>query len=121
MTKQMGLTGGNLVVHSGFSLRVDNNVPEEEEILTEGMLSQNYPNPFTGNTTIKFVVPNGGFTTLEVYNSLGQLVRTLFSEEAEAGVEYKVQMDAENLNGGIYFYTLRSEGIHETKKMQLLK
>jgi hypothetical protein len=120
MTKQMGLTGGNIVVHSGFSMKVEEQ-PEEIIEVPSGMLSQNYPNPFTGTTTIAFMIPDGGHTKLEVYNSLGQLVSTLFNGEAEAGMTHKAEFTAADVPGGIYFYTLRSESINETRKMQLLK
>jgi hypothetical protein len=120
MTKQIGLAGGNLVVHSGFSLRVDGQ-PEEVSNVPTGMLSVNYPNPFSGTTTIMFAVPNSEHTTLNVFNSLGQLVRTLFNEKAEAGTTYKVEFDSGNLPGGIYFYTINNESMKETKKMQVIK
>ncbi|MFQ5823955.1 MAG: T9SS type A sorting domain-containing protein [bacterium] len=85
------------------------------------VLGQNYPNPFNPQTVIEFTIPNNGFTTLKVYNMLGQEVRSLVKENLEAGVVYKVKFDASTLPTGLYYYTLRSGNMIETKKMLLMK
>ncbi len=85
------------------------------------ILAQNYPNPFNPSTLIEFVVPQSGYTTLKVYNILGQEVGTLFDGVAEAGEIHAVLFDASRFASGLYFYTLRSAGKIETKRMLLLK
>jgi len=81
----------------------------------------NIPNPFTGQTEIRFSVPEDGKYTLVVYNYLGQEVTTLFNGEAAAGSMYSVMFDGSNLEGGIYTYTLRSANVSETRRMNLVK
>ena len=89
-------------------------------------LSDNYPNPFNPETTIKYQLPEAGDVTLEVYNMLGQVVRTLVSEQQNAG-RYVLQWDANNdagqaLSSGIYFYRIQAGGeFQSVKKMLLLK
>jgi len=95
------------------------------------VLAQNYPNPFNPSTLIEFVVPQSGFATMKVYNLLGQEVATLFEGNAEAGRTYTVRFsatrgsafggNASNLPSGLYFYTLRSGGKSETKRMILAR
>ena len=95
------------------------------------VLAQNYPNPFNPSTLIEFVVPQSGFATMKVYNLLGQEVATLFEGNAEAGRIYTVRFsatggsafggNASNLPSGLYFYTLRSGGKSETKRMILAR
>jgi hypothetical protein len=85
------------------------------------ILAQNYPNPFNPSTQIEFVVPQNGFATLKVYNVLGQEVATLFEGNAEAGRINTVPFNGSNLPSGVYFYTLRTAGKAETKRMLLLK
>jgi len=92
------------------------------------VLAQNYPNPFNPSTVIEFVVPQGGYTTLKLYNILGQEVATLFEGTPEAGNILTVRFDASNLSAGqaglpsgLYFYTLRNDGRSETKRMLLVK
>ncbi len=58
--------------------------------------------------------------TLKVYDILGREIATLVNEEKPAG-EYEVEFNAANLPSGIYFYQLKLDHIHETKKMVLLK
>ncbi len=89
-------------------------------------LADNYPNPFNPQTMIKYQLPKAGLVTLEVYNMLGQVVRTLVNEHQRAG-RYSVKWDATNTNGhslssGMYFYRVQAgQEFQSTKKMLLLK
>lgn len=68
-------------------------------------LDQNYPNPFSGSTTINYHLERGGSAVMKVYNSMGVWVATLVDENQEAG-DHSVIWDARDLNAGIYIYTL---------------
>ncbi len=82
----------------------------------------NYPNPFSGTTTIQFMVGESNPTQLKVYNTLGREVITLYNGIAEAGKRYTFEFDAGQLPKGIYFYQLESGSkIREVKKMVLMK
>ena len=83
-------------------------------------MSQNFPNPFNPSTTIQFSIPEQTFVTLEVFNTLGEKVSTLVSEELNAGI-YKFEWNAKRLPSGIYFYTLNAGSFTQIKKMILLK
>jgi hypothetical protein len=85
------------------------------------VLAQNYPNPFNPSTLIEFVVPMSGHATMKVYNVLGQEVATLFDGNAQAGTINTARFNASNMPSGTYFYTLRSAGQTETKRMLLTK
>ncbi len=106
----------------GHVVGIENNtaaLPEQFE------LQQNYPNPFNPLTTIRFNVPQTTQLTLNVYNMLGQKVKTLYSGTANTG-SHSVQWDATNdfgnkVGSGIYFYQITGENISITKKMVLLK
>jgi flagellar hook assembly protein FlgD len=63
--------------------------------------------------------------TLEVYDVLGQKVRTLVNEPKRTG-NYEVTWDGKNDSGekvasGMYFYKLSAGEFSETKKMVLLR
>jgi hypothetical protein len=83
-------------------------------------LSQNYPNPFNPTTNIKFAVSKAGFVSLKVYDMLGKEVAVLVNNNMALGT-YEYQFDASKLTSGIYFYTLKTNGFSETKKMMLIK
>ena len=83
-------------------------------------LSQNYPNPFNPSTTIKYDIPQGGLVKLQVYNILGQLVKTLVNGYQSTG-QHVVQFDASKLASGLYLYKLTSGNFSSVKKMLLLK
>jgi hypothetical protein len=94
--------------------QVDNLIPNGYE------LSQNYPNPFNPSTEIRFTVAHSGFTTIKVYNVLGEEVATLVNENLGAG-SYKTTFEAGKLSSGTYIYTLTSGDTHISKKMLLVK
>jgi len=98
---------------------------EGENKPTEFSLSQNYPNPFNPTTTISFSIPNSTNVELNIYNVLGEKVKTLFSKVIQSG-NYQIQWEGTNnynkkLTSGIYFYQIVTEDFIQTKKMILLK
>ena len=97
------------------------------EMPTVYSLSQNYPNPFNPTTTIRFGLPNESYVTLEIYNSLGQLVQTLVNEVMSAHY-YEVKWEAGKNPTGLYFYKIIATDINnpnnkliQTRKMMLVK
>ncbi|MFQ5498285.1 MAG: cohesin domain-containing protein [Candidatus Zixiibacteriota bacterium] len=94
-------------------------------------LNQNYPNPFNPSTTVEFVLGsddgslNDRDVTLEVFNILGQSVKTLVDEPLSPGL-YQYEWTGSDSHGrqvatGIYLYRLRVGNDIQTKKMLLLK
>lgn len=83
-------------------------------------LSHNYPNPFNPTTTIEYRIENREYTTLSVYNVLGQKVATLVDEMQSSG-SHTVTFDASRLPSGTYFYRLQAGNDVQTKKMILVK
>lgn len=90
------------------------------EIPDDYKLEQNYPNPFNPSTTIQFSIPEQIFVKLEVFNTLGEKVSTLVSEELNAG-NYNYEWNSENHSSGIYYYTLTANNFSQTKKFVLLR
>jgi hypothetical protein len=83
-------------------------------------LQQNYPNPFNPSTTIRFTLQAPGFTSLKVFNLLGQEVATLINEVKPAG-RYEATFHAPTLSSGVYLYQLRSGTFVATKKLMYMK
>ncbi|MFC2129174.1 sialate O-acetylesterase [Bacteroidota bacterium] len=81
-------------------------------------LEQNYPNPFTGITSISFEIPNTTFVSLKVFNIQGEEVAELAGKEFIPG-KHTVEINLEKLSAGNYLYTLRTDLFCETRKMIL--
>lgn len=106
---------GDLNWFPGFT-----NVDQPDNIPTSFMLAQNYPNPFNPGTKISFYIEQSGFTTLSIYNVLGQKVVTLLAQDLNYG-QHSVDFNATGLTSGVYFYKLESGEFTATKKMILLR
>jgi len=96
-----------------------------QEIPQAFSLGQNFPNPFNPQTTIRFSLDAPAFTTVMIYNILGQQVRRLVSEEMDAG-EHAVVWSGRDEGGspvssGIYFYTIQAGEHFESKKMVMVR
>lgn len=101
-------------------------------------LSQNYPNPLSHITTIRYSVPGRRgagvqrgdlpayqHINLSVYDVCGRMVRTLLDTKQEPGY-YSVTWDlrgasGERLPNGVYFYRIKAQGFVQTRKMVILK
>jgi len=86
---------------------------------------QNFPNPFNATTTIRYALPEPGQVRLEIFNILGQKVKTLVDEKQTAGNK-QVIWDGRNERGdvvssGVYFYRINAGKFHDVMKMSLLK
>ena len=94
-------------------------VEDEGQVIVDGYkLSQNYPNPFNPSTKINFELKNSGYTTLKVYDMLGNEVATLVQNELATG-SHSVNFNAANLASGTYVYQLNVNGTRITNKMVL--
>lgn len=96
-------------------------------------LRQNYPNPFNPTTTVGFSLPNTGFINLDVFNNIGQRIKTLVNQSKPAGF-YEIQWDGFDENGnavasGVYllrFTVLYNDGnqnkmYQQTRKILLVR
>jgi hypothetical protein len=95
-------------------------VVEVEIMPTKFELSQNYPNPFNPSTTIQFSLPKETKLKINIYNMIGQLVRTLADGNYDAGY-HKVTLNATDLPSGAYIYRIESPEFVQVKKMVLIK
>lgn len=88
-------------------------------------LSQNYPNPFNPVTHIQFSLANKAKVKLEVFNVLGQRVKTLVDSDMAPG-KHEVIWDGRNdagarVGSGLYFYRLKAGDYVKSRKMILIK
>ncbi|MBN2411696.1 T9SS type A sorting domain-containing protein [candidate division KSB1 bacterium] len=84
-------------------------------------LSQNYPNPFNPSTSIEFSLVENGSISLNIFNTRGELVKTLMNNEFKSAGSYSVNVDMSDVSSGVYFYVLEQGNLKLTNKMMLLK
>ena len=104
--------GINMVSTSGIS--------EQNILPIETTLYQNYPNPFNPDTKILFSIESNSKVELILFNVLGQEVRKIVNKEMKKGF-HSVNLKANDLNSGVYYYTLKTDNEKITKKMLLVK
>jgi flagellar hook assembly protein FlgD len=86
----------------------------------------NYPNPFNPITKISYTLESNGFIEIKLYNSKGQFIRSLVSENQKSGY-YSITWDSVDhsnipVSSGLYFYKLDINGkTHSIRKCILLK
>ena len=84
-------------------------------------LAQNFPNPFNPSTTIQFSLPTSSDVTIELYDLLGNKVKTLVDSKYESGT-YTIKVDGSDLAAGVYFYSMTSGDDYKAmRRMTLIK
>ncbi|MDO8550843.1 MAG: LamG-like jellyroll fold domain-containing protein [Ignavibacteria bacterium] len=131
--------GGNVEGTRGFEGKIDevkvfNNsearnepsgIEEDDQIPETFTLSQNFPNPFNPSTAIEYTVPRAQHVKIEVYDILGNKVKTLLDEEMYVG-KHKVRWNGDNdfgrrVSSGVYFYKLTTIDVIISRKLVFLK
>ncbi|MDE0683116.1 MAG: T9SS type A sorting domain-containing protein [Candidatus Poribacteria bacterium] len=97
---------------------------------TQNLLLQNYPNPFNPETWIPYQLSEDSPVSVYIYDTTGQLIRTLSLGFQSAGFYNSrgraVYWDGRNALGervasGVYFYTLTAGDFTATRKMLIRK
>ena len=83
-------------------------------------LTQNYPNPFSQSTTIRYSLPQSMHVRLAVYDVLGREVSLLANGQQTAGI-YTLNFNASHLNPGLYFARIELDHLRFTKRMVLIR
>jgi hypothetical protein len=119
------LSWGKLRINAGKKeYMLENNSFIDEVTPLQFRLSQNYPNPFTEKTMIKYCIAYKTRVKLTVYNSEGEEIQKLIDEEKTAGTyEVVFQSAAGNkqLASGNYLYVLEAGDYKSEKEMFLQK
>jgi hypothetical protein len=92
----------------------------DQAVSTSIHLEQNMPNPFHGQTSISFTVPEKSTVELQVFNLAGMNVATLINGQMEQG-NHNIKWAPQNLPGGVYFLILSSNEVMASRKMVLLE
>ncbi|MBI2417763.1 MAG: T9SS type A sorting domain-containing protein, partial [Ignavibacteriales bacterium] len=80
----------------------------------------NYPNPFNPSTKISYFIPQADNISIQVFNRMGELVKTVFSGMQTSGY-HSVDWNAIEMASGVYFCRVTAGQKSITKKLILLK
>lgn len=82
----------------------------------EYSLEQNYPNPFRGETVLKYAVPETTDVNLSIYDIHGRVVKVVVNGSKTAGT-YTMQVNTGLLKPGVYYYKLKAGNYNAVRKM----
>ncbi|NQT78508.1 MAG: T9SS type A sorting domain-containing protein [Bacteroidetes bacterium] len=107
---------------SGLDLKISSLGQNENGLPLANYLGQNYPNPYTGQTTIEYGVAEDAQVVLNIYDVYGRKVKNIENMQKKAG-KYLVTINGSSMEAGIYYYKLQIIGqnskFSETQKMIL--
>jgi len=104
-----------------------NNDPDK--LLKQFVLYPNFPNPFNSSTFVRYQLAGQSHVTINIYNALGQHMRTLVDGAKQSGT-FVCKWDGKNVSGiqvasGIYFVTIKAKSsdktFQKTNKMLFLQ
>ena len=108
------------ILHTDEGNLVSIKQSQDEVDIEDFKLSQNYPNPFNPTATIKYNLPQSSVVSIQIFNSLGEKIKTLYSGLQISG-SHEIVFDGSSLPSGIYFYQITTRNFTQTKKCLLLK
>ena len=119
--------GDTVLGNDTLSLLVHELSPGTEEKLlpTRFYVSQNFPNPFFGETEIQCALPKNVHLLITIYDIAGRKIFTLVDADKQAGY-HTVKWDSRSSFGdkvasGIYFYKVTAGANKVTRKMFLIR
>jgi photosystem II stability/assembly factor-like uncharacterized protein len=91
-------------IKTGGATAVETSKPGPEDFILE----QNFPNPFSTTSTIRFHLAQTENVSLIIYNSLGQIVLSPVNGKKVAGL-HEVVINGTDMPAGVYFYQLQTQ------------
>jgi len=98
---------------------------DDSPVSGKEIIADAFPNPFSGETTIRFELKRAGITEIGIYNLKGQLINTLLNEFKTAGPHQVVwngkDYRDQAVSPGVYLYQIESGNYQVVKKSLLLE
>lgn len=108
---EISIGGNDFIPTGGYDFFIAKMVESASSVVKySSVIKTNcYPNPFSISTTISYIITNYEHVTLKVYNSQGNLIQILVNEFKDPG-KHHIDFKGTDLPGGIYFFTIETEG-----------
>jgi hypothetical protein len=83
-------------------------------------MEQNYPNPFRGSTQIDYELVDGSEVSFSIMDITGRKVMDVNEGMMPSG-KHTYTLATNNLDAGVYFYTLKAGNFVQTKQMVIVE
>ena len=98
---------------------------QDDIVSTSFKLYQNYPNPFNSRTSSKIYIGISDIVNISIYGLKGDIIKNIFKGNIVPGY-HSFDWDGTNelgttVSAGLYFISIRSDYLVQTKKMMFLK
>ena len=98
---------------------------QDDIVSTSFKLYQNYPNPFNSRTSSKIYIGISDIVNISIYGLKGDMIKNIFKGNIVPGY-HSFDWDGTNelgttVSAGLYFMSIRSDYLVQTKKMMFLK
>jgi len=108
-----------------FGTMVGIDLNDEILVPSKIQITNAYPNPFNSSISISYLLKENALVSLSIYDITGRLVKNLIHDEQSAGSNSIVWDGLGNvgqdLDSGMYFLNISSDGEDQSKKILLLK
>ena len=108
----------SLASNTSFVAMVTGN--EDNEVFTEAKLNQNVPNPFDDYTKITYKLDKASHVSIKIFDITG-FERSRLVDEFKSAGEYSYDFYNLNLETGVYFYTLQTQGNISVKRIIVIR
>ncbi|MFO7789323.1 MAG: T9SS type A sorting domain-containing protein [Bacteroidales bacterium] len=106
----------NYFPNDGLTSKLPGNEAENDTEIS------NFPNPFTTKTNITYKLPKhyDGKIRIALFDQKGKLVREILNEN-QTGGRHTVELNADNLDPGVYYYEICGEQFSQARKAVCVK
>jgi hypothetical protein len=88
-------------------------------------VNENYPNPFSEETSLEFEISNQGSVEILIYDNTGNQIQTLKCENCQPGKNSlfwdSLDKNKNHVQSGIYFYEVRFGNEKQSRKMIVVR
>jgi hypothetical protein len=88
------------------------------DLTSDLTVSSNYPNPFTGKTSVDVTLAKAGDVSIEISNVVGQVLSNINYQNLHSGLN-TLTIDATAISHGLYFFTVKAGNSSVTKRMSV--
>ena len=85
------------------------------------ILANNFPNPFSDATTLRYRVGVETDVQISVFDQSGKLIQTLVNEQQQSAGDYSVRFEAASLPSGMYFAKIMTNNGKDVQVLKLSK